>query len=397
MLATAFSAVLYAVIGLVAIPVILLSVQVFYAVAPGARRRTALGTFRPAVAILVPAHNEAVGIYATCSELRAQLDASDRLLVVADNCSDNTSDLALKAGANVIERHDQTHIGKGYALDYGVKHLTKEPPEVLIIVDADCLLASGTVDRLARTCAAAQRPIQATYSMRTRPGAPFTMRVAEFAGIVKNLVRPLGYLRLGLPCMLMGTGMAFPWPVIARADLATGNIVEDMKLGVDLASKGLAPLYCPEAEVVSYFPESPEGFRTQRVRWEHGHLGLILADAPRLFAAALRERNGQLLAMAFDLIVPPLALLSLLVTIVGAASVLLAILSGTTGPLWASAFAVALLCSVVVVAWSRFARPVISLKELAFAPLYALLKIPVYLRFAYAKQVAWIRSARKGE
>lgn len=397
MLVTVFSTILYALIGLLAIPVVVLSVQVFCAIAPGARSRTPMADIRPAVAVLVPAHDEAVGIHAACRALTSHLASGDRLLVVADNCSDDTVDIARNAGAEVIERHDQLRIGKGYALDFGIKFLMKVPPEVLIIIDADCSMTGDAVDRLARTCAAVNRPIQATYSMRNEPGAPLTMRVAEFAGIVKNLVRPLGYFRLGLPCMLMGTGMAFPWTVVARTDFATGHIVEDMKLGVELASKGFAPLYCPEAEVVSNFPDSSRGFNTQRTRWEHGHLGLILADAPNLFATAIANRSGPLLAMAFDLIVPPLALLSLLVAATCAVSLRLAIFYGESGSLWAGTSVLVLLGVVVVIAWARFARSVISGWELAFAPLYAMLKIPVYLRFFYSKQVDWVRSARKGE
>lgn len=397
MLVIVFTTILYAFIGLLAIPVVVLSVQVFSAMAPGARRWAPMATIRPVVAILVPAHDEATSIHATCRAFTGHLASGDRLLVVADNCSDDTADLARSAGAEVIERHDQLRIGKGYALDFGVKHLTNVPPEVLIIVDADCSLTKDAVDHLARTCTAVQRPVQATYSMRNQLGAPLTMRIAEFAGIVKNLVRPLGYLRLGLPCMLMGTGMAFPWPVVARTDLATGHIVEDMKLGVDLASKGLAPFYCPEAEVVSYFPDSSQGFKSQRTRWEHGHLGLIFAEAPNLFAKAISGRNGPLLAMAFDLIVPPLAVLFLLIAAMCTVSLLPAILFRETGPLWAGASVLLLLGVVVTIARTRFARSVVSAWELAFAPVYALLKIPLYLRFVYAKQVEWVRSARRGE
>ena len=41
--------------------------------------------------------------------------------------------------------------------------------------------------------------------------SPINYRVAEFAWRVNNWVRPLGLAALGLPCQLMGTGMAFPW------------------------------------------------------------------------------------------------------------------------------------------------------------------------------------------
>lgn len=397
MLTSAISIALLVVASLLAIPVIVLAIQVVCAMVPSARFQTSMAHVRPKVAVLVPAHDEASGIAATCRVLGDQLCIGDRLLVVADNCSDDTAAVARNAGAEVIERRDSTRRGKGYALDFGVRHLEMRPPEVVLVVDADCLLTEGSLDKLVRACAASNRPVQATYWMRNFSGAPLRLRIAEFAGIVKNFVRPLGYRRLGLPCQLMGTGMAFPWSVIARADLATGHIVEDMKLGIELACAGSTPLFCPEAEVVSNFPDSSQGIQTQRIRWEHGHLSVIVADVPRLLATAVRQRNLPLLAMALDLAVPPLALLALLVTVVVVASVLLAVFFCNTGPLWVGAAILALFSSAVAGAWARFARPVVSARELAFAPMYALLKIPMYLRFVSAKQVEWVRSARKGE
>src|SRR6185437_14321169 len=60
----------------------------------------------PRIAVLVPAHDESIGLVPTLDDLRQQLQASDRLLVVADNCSDDTAAMATKCGAEVIERHD---------------------------------------------------------------------------------------------------------------------------------------------------------------------------------------------------------------------------------------------------------------------------------------------------
>ena len=87
--------------------------------------------------------------------------------------------------------------------------------------------------------------------MRNLPGASL-VRVAEFAVIVKNLVRPLGYCRLGLPSHSWGPGNVFPWPVKSQARF-DGHIVEDMKLGADLGRMGAPPLFSPEAEVMYSF------------------------------------------------------------------------------------------------------------------------------------------------
>ena len=149
----------------------------------------------------------------------------------------------LEHGAEVVERHDPDRRGKGYALDHGVRHLAAAPPAVVIVVDADCAVAPGSVDLLASECMRRRRPVQALYLMRAPPGAGLKQRMAEFAWAVRNQVRPLGWQRLGGPCQLMGTGMAFPWATLATASLASASIVEDMQLGLDLAASGSPPWY----------------------------------------------------------------------------------------------------------------------------------------------------------
>ena len=75
--------------------------------------------------------------------------------------------------------------------------------------------------------------------------------------------------------------MAFPWDLIKSENLATGEIVEDLKLGLELAIRGKAPLFCPSARVVSRFPSTQAGIDSQRQRWEQGHLNMIGGAAPR--------------------------------------------------------------------------------------------------------------------
>src|SRR5262249_4132841 len=159
----------------------------------------------------------------------------DRLVVVADNCTDDTATIAAAAGAEVVERRDPLRVGKGFALDAGVRHLGASPPNVVIIIDADCHLSAGTIGQPATACIASRRPVPALYLMTSPDRASLNYSVAEFAWLLKNWIRPLGLARLGLPCQLMGTGMAFPWAVIRDANLATGHIVEDMRLGLELS------------------------------------------------------------------------------------------------------------------------------------------------------------------
>jgi cellulose synthase/poly-beta-1,6-N-acetylglucosamine synthase-like glycosyltransferase len=381
---------------LLMVPTVVLFVEVVLAVTQ--RERTASETGdRPRVAVLVPAHDEALIIGRTLRTILPQMARGDRLVVVADNCTDETAVLAAARGAEVLVRTDMLRRGKGYALDFGIRHLESDAPEIVLVVDADCRLAPAALDRLARLSHRSARPVQALYLMRASEDAGLKMRVAEFAWVVKNQVRPLGLHRLGLPCQLMGTGMAFPWACIRSADLATGHIVEDLKLGIDLARRGTPPLFCPEALVTSEFPGSSEGVQSQRTRWEHGHLSVIISDAPKLLLSSLATMNFHGLALALDLAIPPLSLLTLLVIADWSAAALFAFLKKSYFPLAAASAAAALLMLAVLLAWRAYGRQVISLPNLALAMLHAVLKIPLYLKFLVARQVKWIRSKREAD
>jgi cellulose synthase/poly-beta-1,6-N-acetylglucosamine synthase-like glycosyltransferase len=375
------------------VPVLVLAVQVLLACLPGRPLATSSG-LRPRVAVLMPAHNESSIIVASINSLLPQLQTGDRLLVVADNCSDDTAALARAAGAEVVERTHAELRGKGYALDFGVRHLAASAPEVMIIIDADCQVGEGAITRLASACSESGRPTQALYLMHAPEGSGLKVRIAEFAWLVKNLVRPAGWAQLGLPCQLMGSGMAFAWQDMALINLASGHIVEDLQMGLDFCRSGKPPLFCPAARVSSYFPRSEEGLNTQRTRWEHGHLGVILSDAPKLLLESLRTGNRQLLGMTLDLLVPPLALLTLTAVAAFALSWGLFALVGLWGLALLASLAVLLLSIAILLAWSQFGREVIAFTSLLYAPLYALKKIPVYLGFIVKRQVDWVRSKR---
>ena len=194
---------------------------------------------RPSIVVLVPAHNESSGLLPTLDDIMAQLNRGDRVLVVADNCTDNTADIAKAAGAEVVKRSDLAKIGKGYALDFGLRHLDDNLPEIVIVVDADCRLEEGAINQLALTCSLTGGPVQALYLMTAPDGAGLSHRVAEFAWRIKNELRPRGLAALGLPCQLMGSGMAFPRNVIAAVDLATGHLAEDLGSRIATRFRGI--------------------------------------------------------------------------------------------------------------------------------------------------------------
>jgi cellulose synthase/poly-beta-1,6-N-acetylglucosamine synthase-like glycosyltransferase len=351
------------------------------------------GGKRQRLAVVIPAHDESIGILPTLADLKAQLGPGDRLLVVADNCTDDTAAVARVAGAEVVERADESRRGKGYALDFGLRALDTNPPDVVVFVDADSRLEPGTIGLLASCCSATGRPVQAQYLFTSPANSAVNHQVAEFAVRVKNWLRQRGLASLGMPCQLLGTGMAFPWSVIRTVELASGQIVEDLKLGLDLARAGKPPIYCESAIVTSEFPATTVGTDTQRRRWEHGHVDMIIAQAPSLIRAAFTRRDVRLCAMALDLAVPPLVLLGLLVvgTLVGTA---MATLLGAS----ATAFAISVVSFVLfsltlVMAWFRCGRDVLPRDAFVSLVPYVLGKLRLHRRRPGAAS-EWIRTDR---
>ncbi len=349
---------------------------------------------RPRLAVVIPAHDESTGLLPTLLSLLPQLRRGDRCVVIADNCSDDTAQVAAQAGVEVVERFDPTLRGKGYALDFGIRGLAADPPEVVVVVDADCILSEGSLERIAVLSHKRMLPVQALYVMAAPKAAVGMSLIAEFAGRVKNGARCLGSHRLGLPCPLMGTGMALPWGLLDRVDLASGHIVEDAMLSIDFMKAGYPPQFCHEASVITTLPANTEGSNSQRTRWEHGNLSMIFGVLPRLLLQGIRQASWKQVGLAIDLLIPPLALLVMIVFAHFALCALVALFGGPVAPLVLMTLVVTAMVTAVGLSWMRYGRDIVRPQMLLLAPLYALRKLPLYLKFLTGRQTEWVRSKR---
>ncbi|MFO7032388.1 glycosyl transferase [Limnospira fusiformis CCALA 023] len=349
----------------------------------------------PTISVLIPAHNEGLVIGQTLANILPQLKPDDEIIVIADNCTDETVAIATENGAQVLERQDPDNRGKGYALDYGLHHLAQNPPEVVVMIDADCLVEPGAIATIAQQALLTAKPVQALYLMETPPNPSVKNSISALAFLVKNWVRPQGLAKLGGPCLLTGTGMAFPWSIIQSISLASSNIVEDMQLGVDLAIAGYSPQFTAKAKVIGYLPQDETATTSQRTRWEHGHLQTLKTQGPRLLKASLSPRRFELLQMALDLCVPPLSLLVILWVGAAAISLLASSLGVSAIPTIIIALEGVLLIAAIGMAWANFGRSLIPLKTLLGIPLYILWKIPLYLTYFIKPQKEWVRTQRE--
>ncbi|MET0856721.1 MAG: glycosyltransferase family 2 protein [Telluria sp.] len=347
--------------------------------APGKRARHRLPPCaRPSVAVLVPAHNEAARIGATLASIRAQLHGSDRLLVVADNCGDDTALAACLAGAEVLVRTDASRHGKGYALAFGVHQLAHAPPQVVVALDAGCLLEADAIDWLAHTCAATRRPVQAACLPRAPDAGAAAHQLAQWAAVLDNWLRPLGWRRLGMGCALAGSGVALPWPLASTWPLENPDCALDLKLGLDFALAGAAPLFCADAVVTSAWPDDDALLRS--TRRELCQLALLAEYGPRLLSRAALRRELALLALAADLCVAPVSLLVMMALLAAGAGAIGWAAGGAALPWALTAIPALLLAAALAAGWFKAGRAIVRAHQLGHALPYVLAKAPLYVR-----------------
>lgn len=387
-------AVLFAAAGIVVgLPALYFAVEVAAGLLPARRWRS--GAADPTLVVIMPAHNEAKVIARAVTAARATLRDRDRLLVIADNCTDDTARLAAEAGAQVLERHDAANRGKGFALAHGIAALADSPPDCVVILDADCAPARGAIARIAGLAQAEGRAVQACYLFNPAPEAGPVTRISNFAFMIKNLIRQRGLMRLGGSCVLTGSGMAFPWALIAQANLANGEIVEDLVLGLRLLLAGSPPLFDDQARVYSDgAPDDAETIR-QRRRWEHGFVGTALRFVPALLQPSARSGIRARAVMACHLMVPPfMLLLALVCGLAGSAA-----LAAWAGWLPAQGALIplgllVLLAGLLFTAWLREGRSYLRLADLARVPGYLLAKVGIWTGFVTARESRWTKTQR---
>ena len=386
-----------ALVAILLAPFAVLTVFFLVEVSAGLRtsvRATAQASQASAV-IVVPAHDEAAVIGETLQSLTEALGPNMRVLVIADNCTDSTAALARSAGAEVVERHDLERRGKGFALAFAADHLRSDPPDVFIVMDADCSTDRASLQSLVYTAHASGGPVQSVNLLRPDLQASPLVQLSNFAFVLKNLVRQRGLQALAGRVHLTGTGMAMPFELFHVSGDTRSSIVEDLALGLDLADAGHPPMLVGNAFVWSG-SASEQGTLVQRRRWEGGFLSTALRQGPKEAWHGLVRGKPRAILGGLDLLIPPLALFAVLnVAALAVAAVLVLAFGGAWWPVIAQLVLLTLAMFAVFVAWVREGREFISLGVLARLPLYVIWKLPMYLGLARrGTPKEWLRTGR---
>lgn len=339
------------------------------------------------LAVVIPAHNEAAGIGMCLSSLRSSASDWD-LVVVADNCSDNTALAARQAGARVIERFDNTRRGKGYALDFAFRELLREDYAAFLIIDADTTVAPNLLPEMRSVVASGAEAAQCAYLVRNVEDSLRT-RLMGMALAAFNVLRPRGRDRLGLSAGILGNGFMLSRRTLEAVPYEAASVVEDLEYHLRLVRSGYKVRFVGSTAVFGDMPAEGEGVKTQRARWEGGRFLMLAEHAPRLLADVLRGRL-RMLEPLLDLLLLPLAFHVALVCVA---------LVGAGIPRAYGVAALALVGGHVLAAVLVRGGGSRELLTLAAAPFYVIWKLAMIPRILASSRrgTAWVRTERKAE
>lgn len=355
-------------------------------------RRPAPGQLSGRLAIVVPAHDEALGIRRTLDNLLAlaAVDGNTEVVVVADNCTDDTAAIAAGMGARVLQRDDPARRGKGYALDHAFTCLQPERHAAYLVIDADSTASANLLACVRQHFGSGAMALQTRYGVRNGDATART-RLAEIALAGFNVLRPRGRARLNWSAGLLGNGFALRREALERLPYGATSVVEDLEYHHTLVAAGMSVAFVDAAEVRGDMPTTARGGDTQRTRWEGGRLRMLREQGPAL-ARAVLAGNGRCAEPLAELLLMPLAqhLMCLL------AALVLATLGGSPPLQLAAGGGIAILVWHVVAALRVAGLPWRRLTALASLPGYLGWKLRLITRTlaAAAGNSAWTRTER---
>lgn len=272
------------------------------------RRTTTQVTPPRSIAIVIPAHNEQENIVRTIQSLQAcELPiATVSIVVIADNCTDQTATVAQNAGAQVLIRHNEQQRGKGYALDYAFSQLLAQGIEAVLIIDADTVVERHFLRACEAKFAQGADALQCRYTVRNASDS-FRTQLLNVALLAFNVLRPRGREWWGLSVGISGNGFGLTRNTLNLVPYTANSVVEDLEYHLALVRAGLKVQFVDNTTVQADMPISGKGVTTQRTRWEGGRFRMMREHIPKLFFDLLRGQL-RLFEPLLELCLLPLAL-----------------------------------------------------------------------------------------
>ncbi|HIY08691.1 MAG TPA: glycosyltransferase family 2 protein [Firmicutes bacterium] len=278
---------------------VLYSYQIFYAFVALFHkvRPTPPASRNHRYAVLIAARNESSVIAELIDSIQKQKYPKELLdiFVVADNCTDNTADVARRAGAIVYERHNTVQVGKGYALDYILKLIAQDygedAYEGFFVFDADNLLDENYVAEMNKLFDRGYRVLTSYRNSKNYDSNWLS------AGYSLWFLREAKYLNnprmiLGTSCAISGTGFLVHNDIIKKNHGWKHHLLtEDIEFSIDSVIQGEKIGYCGTAKVYDEQPRTWEQSWNQRLRWSKGFYQVFARYGGRLVKGFVKEHR----------------------------------------------------------------------------------------------------------
>jgi cellulose synthase/poly-beta-1,6-N-acetylglucosamine synthase-like glycosyltransferase len=246
-------------------------------------------------AVVIAARNESNVIGQLIDSIHGQNYPSSLvdIFVVADNCSDNTAEVARNAGATVFERYNKEYVGKGYALDYAFKFIKRDYASYdgYFIFDADNLLDENYIAEMNKVFDNGYKVVTSYRNSKNYDtnwiSAGYSLWFLREAKFLNN-----SRMILNTGCAISGTGF------LVHDDIISNNngwkhhlLTEDIEFSIDNAINGIKIGYCGDAIIYDEQPYLFEQSWNQRLRWAKGFYQVFANYGMKLFKNAFLKRS----------------------------------------------------------------------------------------------------------
>ena len=217
------------------------------------------------------------------------------VFIVADNCTDNTAEVAEKHGAYVYKRFNKNKVGKGFALDFLLDKIQTDfgidSYDGYFIFDADNLLDKNYVSEMNRVFSNGYRILTSYRNSKNYDSnwiaAGYSLWFLREAKYLNNV-----RMMLNTSCAVSGTGFLLSSEIIKENNgWKYFTLTEDIEFSVERILSGEIIGYCGSAV---FYDEQPTVFSQswkQRMRWAKGYYQVIYRYGAQLIKNAFKKKS----------------------------------------------------------------------------------------------------------
>lgn len=277
------------------------------------RKENKILTPQKTFAVIVAAHNESAVIGQLLQNLKSLEYPKDLydIYVIADNCDDNTVEIAHDYGCIVCERHHPTKKSKGFAMEWMFERLFKmeKKYDAVVVFDADNLVHPRFLLEMNNRLLKGDRIIQG-YLDAKNPYDTWISGTFAIAFWVIDHISHLAKTNIGLSAVLGGTGMCIATDVLERHGWRATCLTEDMEFTMKSLAEGIKTTWAHDAIV---YDEKPLTFMQswrQRKRWAQGQFDVAHRYIPKMLKEGVKRRDIRILDGCLYLLQPHFLMIS---------------------------------------------------------------------------------------